>query len=152
MAFQIPTDTYFDKQWHLLNNGQTGGRKGVDLNVLPVWEYYRGAGINVGVYDDGTYVLHEDLIGNWNINLQPIINGVRFDPNPLLNSYQDTVPSAHGTAVAGLIAAPINSFGIVGVAPEAQFGAATVILGREGGKKAGADEYISNLTIQSFKQ
>ena len=55
MTFPIPTDTYFYKQWHLFNNGQTGGLKGVDLNVLPVWEYYRGDGIRVGVYDDGTY-------------------------------------------------------------------------------------------------
>ena len=37
MTFPIPTDTYFYKQWHLFNNGQTGGRKGVDLNVLTAW-------------------------------------------------------------------------------------------------------------------
>jgi len=152
MAFPIPTDTYFYKQWHLLNNGQTGGRKGVDLNVLPAWDYYRGAGINVGVYDDGTYVLHEDLLGNWNINLQPIIDDVRFDPNPLLNPYSEPVPSAHGTAVAGLIAAPINGFGVVGVAPEAQFGAATVVLSPEGLQKEGALAYLANLTKQSYEQ
>jgi subtilisin family serine protease len=151
MTFQIPTDTYFYKQWHLLNNGQTGGRKGVDLNVLPVWEYYRGAGINVGVYDNGTYVLHEDLFGNWNNDLQPIIDGVRFDPNPLLNQYREPVPDAHGTAVAGLIVAPINGIGVVGVAPEAKFGAATVLLGKVGREKEGATKYVDNLRIESFK-
>ena len=64
MAIQIPTDTYFSRQWHLHNNGQTGGREGVDLNVLPVWEYYRGSGIKIGIYDTGVYVDHEDLIAN----------------------------------------------------------------------------------------
>jgi len=159
MTFQIPTDTYFNKQWHLLNNGQTGGRKGVDLNVLPVWEYYRGAGIKVGVYDNGTYVLHEDLAGNWNNKLQPIIDGIQFDPNPLLNPYREPVPDAHGTAVAGLIAAPINGIGVVGVAPEAKFGAMTVNLGQVGQIKlalalgqADAKNYILNLSMQSFKQ
>lgn len=161
MTFQIPTDTYFYKQWHLLNSGQTGGRKGVDLNVLPVWEYYRGAGINVGVYDDGTYVLHEDLAGNWDNKLQPIIDGIQFDPNPLLNLYREQVPSAHGTAVAGLIAAPINGIGVVGVAPEAKFGAMTVIFGKVMGPiklaaamggEEGAKKYLDNLMMQSFKQ
>jgi len=161
MTFQIPTDTYFNKQWHLLNNGQTGGRKGVDLNVLPVWEYYRGAGIKVGVYDNGTYVLHEDLAGNWDNKLQPIIDGIQFDPNPLLNLYREPVPSAHGTAVAGLIAAPINGIGVVGVAPEAKFGAMTVIFGKVMGPiklaaamggEEGAKKYLDNLKMQSYKQ
>ena len=123
MTFPIPTDTYFYKQWHLLNNGQTGGRKGVDLNVLPAWNYYRGSGIKIGVYDSGVYVNHEDLIANWDINLQPIINGDPLDPNPLTNPLVIKA-DAHGTAVAGLIAAPINGIGVVGVAPEVNYGAA----------------------------
>jgi Ca2+-binding RTX toxin-like protein len=123
MAFQIPTDIYFSRQWHLLNNGQTGGREGVDLNVLPAWEYYRGSGIKIGIYDSGVYVDHEDLITNWDVNLQPIINGERLGPNPLTNPYTTDEGDAHGTAVAGLIAAPINGIGVVGVAPEAKYGA-----------------------------
>ena len=126
MTYQVPSDTYFDKQWHLLNRGQSGGREGVDLNILPAWEYYRGLGIKVGIYDDGTYAEHPDLVGNWNINLQPFADGVRFNPDPLISPYRNIVPSAHGTAVAGLIVAPINGIGVVGVAPEAQFGAAIV--------------------------
>jgi len=128
MTFPIPTDTYFYKQWHLLNNGQTGGRKGVDLNVLPAWDYYRGSGIKIGVYDSGVYVNHEDLIANWDINLQPIINGEPLDPNPLTNPYTTDKGQAHGTAVAGLIAAPINGIGVVGVAPEAKYGAAFIFM------------------------
>lgn len=115
MTFHAPTDTYFDKQWHLLNNGQTGGREGVDLNVLPVWEYYRGSGIKIGIYDSGVYVDHEDLIANWDVNLQPIINGEPLDPNPLTSPYTTDKGEAHGTAVAGLIAAPINGIGVVGL-------------------------------------
>lgn len=126
MTFHTPTDTYFDRQWHLLNNGQTGGREGVDLNVLPAWEYYRGSGIKIGIYDSGVYVDHEDLIANWDVNLQPIINGEPLGPNPLTSPYTTDKAEAHGTAVAGLIAAPINGIGVVGVAPEAKYGAAIV--------------------------
>ena len=141
MTFQIPTDTYFYKQWHLLNNGQTGGRKGVDLNVLPVWEYYRGSGIKIGIYDSGVYVNHEDLIANWDINLQPIINGEPLNANPLNNPLVIKA-DAHGTAVAGLIAAPINGIGVVGVAPEVNYGAAFAF---------GID-HTSGLSLKEFKQ
>ena len=140
MTFQIPTDTYFYKQWHLLNSGQTGGRKGVDLNVLPVWEYYRGAGINVGIYDSGVYVDHEDLIANWDIDLQPIIDGEPLNPNPLNNPLVIKA-DAHGTAVAGLIAAPINGIGVVGVAPEVNYGASILKF-----------KDTSGLRLKEFKQ
>lgn len=33
----IPTDPKFKEMWYLLNEGQTGGPVGVDINVLPVW-------------------------------------------------------------------------------------------------------------------
>jgi len=101
------------------------------------------------------------LAGNWNNKLQPIIDGIQFDPNPLLNPYREPVPSAHGTAVAGLIAAPINGIGVVGVAPETKFGAMTVVLGKVGtiklvaamGGEEGAKNYIDNiLRMQPFKQ
>lgn len=123
-----PIDTYFPLQWHLQNNGQTGGRPGVDLNVLPAWTYYRGSGVRVGVYDDGTFVLHPDLIGNWDPGLQPIVDGLPFNPNPLTYRFGDGT-SAHGTAVAGLIVAGWNGFGVVGVAPEARFGAGIAVPG-----------------------
>lgn len=150
MSFALPSDTYFDLQWHLLNNGQTGGRVGVDLDVFPVWEYYRGSGVRVGVFDDGTYVQHPDLVENWDVNLQPIIDGGASDPNPLTNPFRDTAPSGHGTAVAGLIVAPINGIGVVGVAPEARFGAALVVLSEEGLAKEGAYEFIDNQERQSY--
>jgi hypothetical protein len=63
--------------------------------------------------------------------------------------------------VAGLIAAPINGIGVVGVAPETKFGAMTVILGRVMGPiklvaamggEEGAKKYLDNLMMQSFKQ
>ena len=121
-----PLDTYFPLQWHLLNNGQTGGRAGVDLNVVPVWDYYLGAGVRVGVYDNGVYVDHPDLIGNWDPSLQPIIDGRPWKPNPITWRFGNGGEggAAHGTAVAGLISSPINGFGVVGVAPESSFGAA----------------------------
>lgn len=152
MAFTKPSDSYFDQQWHLVNTGQTGGRAGVDINIYPAWNYYLGQGINIGVYDDGTYVQHPDLRGNWDQNLQPTKNGKPYDPNPLENPYREPVVSAHGTAVAGLIAAPINGIGVVGVAPEASFGAMIVILGKEGYKKEGSQTFIEELSNAGYKQ
>jgi subtilisin family serine protease len=150
--FSLPIDPYFSKQWHLYNTGQTGGRKGVDLNVLPAWDFYRGDGIRVGVYDDGTYTKHPDLIGNWSVALQPLVDGQPEDPNPVTAPYRELVPSAHGTAVAGLIAAPINGIGVVGVAPEAQFGAAIVLVGEKGLKKNGAAEWEAAMMEAAYKQ
>lgn len=150
--FSLPIDPYFSNQWHLYNTGQTGGREGVDLNVLPAWFFYRGDGIRVGVYDDGTYTQHPDLIGNWSVALQPLVDGQPEDPNPVTAPYREPVPSAHGTAVAGLIAAPINGIGVIGVAPEAQFGAAIVFLEGEGLKKDGGAEWEAAMRENAYKQ
>ena len=38
------------------NVGQSGGRSGMDLNVLPAWiQGYTGRGVVVSVVDDGIY-------------------------------------------------------------------------------------------------
>ncbi len=41
------TDSYFGYQWHL----RATTSNGMDLNVLPVWDDYRGKGVTVGVID-----------------------------------------------------------------------------------------------------
>lgn len=116
----LPNDPYFAYQWHLLNLGQLGGRPGVDLNVVPVWQDYTGAGIEIGIFDAGTQVEHPDLHANWDPALQPTMAGEPIDPSPY--GWSDS-PEAHGTAVAGLVAAARNGIGVVGVAYDATFGA-----------------------------
>lgn len=107
----IPTDSLFNQQWHLHNTGQSGGVAGIDLNVLEVWEKYTGAGITVGVVDDGVDYTHSDLSPNYDHSLDwdTVNNDGNARPE---SSYGDE----HGTAVAGVIAGANNGSGIVGVA------------------------------------
>jgi Ca2+-binding RTX toxin-like protein/subtilisin-like proprotein convertase family protein len=109
----MPSDTLFGEQWHLFNNGQNGGTPGVDINVTPVWDEFTGAGVTVGVWDDGVQSTHHDLDDNYDSSLHIPDSGGTHDPDP-----QDPA-SAHGTAVAGLIAAENNGTGTVGVAFDA---------------------------------
>lgn len=106
----IPSDDLFADQWHLDNTGQSGGIPGLDLNVTEVWDDYTGAGVTVGVWDDGVEYTHQDLDDNYDTSLHIVIDGVVHDPLP--QNFQ----SAHGTAVAGVIAAENNGEGTVGVA------------------------------------
>ncbi|MDD9926463.1 MAG: S8 family serine peptidase [Rhodospirillaceae bacterium] len=108
----VPTDDLFDSQWHLLNAGQLGGIPGIDINVTGVWDDYTGAGIRVGVIDDGVQCDHFDLDGNYDPTGQFDYGGNDTDPYPGSSDF-------HGTAVAGLIAAEQNGSGVVGAAFDA---------------------------------
>jgi len=70
------------------------------------WEATKGKGIYVAVLDTGIWP-HNDLKGN-------LLGGISFVPG---QSWVDG--HGHGTHVAGTIAARINGFGVVGVAPSA---------------------------------
>ncbi|EIC21491.1 S8 family serine peptidase [Thiorhodovibrio frisius] len=135
----LPTDPYFlPYQWHLLNFGQFGGRPGVDLNVVPVWEDYTGANVTVGVFDAGTQVTHPDLQPNWDPDLQPMMAGHPVNPSPY--GWGEEV-GAHGTAVAGLILGARNGQGIVGVAYDATFGVGIYDPDSEAWAVSGASSY-----------
>lgn len=125
----LPTDTYFPYQWHLINTGQGGARPGVDLNVIPVWLDYTGRGVTVGIYDSGVQVRHPDLWANFDASLQPVTISGAHDPDPVDGRF--VTNDGHGTAVAGLILAANNGFGVVGVAYNATFGAVNLILSDE---------------------
>jgi subtilisin family serine protease len=99
----IPLDgKYFDDQWHFDFLG----------DIEKIWEEYSGAGVHVGVYDDAVDTDHPDLIGNYDASLEVLVDGQVLDGNG-----GDSLGGwAHGTAVAGLIAASRNDFGTTGVA------------------------------------
>ena len=104
-------DALYGCQWHLKNNGQFSGGASQDINVEPVWAGGNlGAGITVAVVDDGLDHQHPDLSANVDVSKNHDYNGDNLVYDPLAD---------HGTAVAGVIAAANNTFGMRGVAPGA---------------------------------
>lgn len=117
-----PNDTHFSEQWALLNTGQDQGKVGVDINVLPVWEYTKGSGVTVAVLDTGTEITHSDLNNNLLSGYNVIHTGHENDVFPADEySGDESSKEGHGTHVAGIIGAlQNNKIGISGVAPEAK--------------------------------
>ncbi len=112
-------DPFFDDTWHL--NASRG------VNVEEAWNYTRGAGIIVGIYDEGIDIEHEDLrdniIGYGNFNNASgqlnMIQDISELNNDLPNAPAPVSDIWHGTSCAGLIAAVgDNDRGSVGIAPE----------------------------------
>ncbi|MFQ3535339.1 MAG: S8 family serine peptidase [Aggregatilineales bacterium] len=108
----VPNDTLFGSQWHLRNTGQfTGAIPGADIAAVDAWNVSQGSNsIIIAVVDDGVDLVHPDLAGQF-------VPGYDFanndnDPSPAQSWH------AHGTGVAGLIAARTNnSLGVAGVCP-----------------------------------
>lgn len=127
----ILQDKFFDLQWYLYNSNENTnfslGLPDEDLDVPRAWminqrnmKFFPGqfangifgdSSIVVGIFDTGTDTSHEDLA-------ESIDSRIGFDavdgglPTPF-----NSPLGAHGTAMAGLIAAQANTKGIVGVAP-----------------------------------
>ena len=105
----VPADGLFGSQWHLLNTGQSGGLPGIDINVTSVWDDYTGAGVLVGVVDDGVEYTHPEFQGAYRADIDYDYGGNDSDGAPGSGD-------SHGTAVAGLIGARNDGAGTVGVA------------------------------------
>lgn len=128
-AFQIPTDSLLNDQWHLRNVGMQFGtslglKVGADARVVAAWQRAQSLGTPacvVAVIDDGFDLTHPDLLGNskvvapWDFatntgNPSPR----RFSPDPRRGDY-------HGSACAGVAIGNVNGVGIVGAAPNCRF-------------------------------
>jgi subtilisin family serine protease len=125
----------FPQQWALNNTGQNvltfNGAPDVDLNVPEAWEITTGdSNLVVAVIDDGVDISHPDLTARRWVNPGEIAgnhiddegNGFIDDVNGwdfcnVDNTVHDDDTAAHGTHVAGSIAASANGIGIAGVAP-----------------------------------
>ena len=107
----VPDDPLFPDQWHLENTGQGGGLIGEDVNVVSVWDTYRGSPDEViAIVDDGLEIAHVDLVDN-------ILPGMSWD---FVEGDSNPTAGTHGTAVAGIAAGRgFNGQGITGVAPMA---------------------------------
>ncbi|MBL4751904.1 MAG: S8 family serine peptidase [Amylibacter sp.] len=100
-----PTDPLFASQWHFNLIG----------DIQTVWDEYTGAGISIGIYDDGIQSNHPDLNDNYNSTLE-----VRNSTGGLVEQSPNIGNTGgRGTAVAGIIAAENNGQGTVGVAFDA---------------------------------
>ena len=112
-----PNDPLFFHQWHLLPTPASVPRRR-DVNILTAWNYpsltgNRGAGVRIGVVDDGLQAAHPDLAPNVNTSLGYDWNGRDSDPNPSARDW-------HGTSCAGNAAAKGNNgLGVSGTAPDA---------------------------------
>ena len=102
--------------------------------AVSAWAYTRGAGVDVCIldtgFDHGAASTHRDrprnLLGGYNF----------FDRNDNYSSVD-----SHGTHVAGLLAAADNSYGMVGVTPDANIRIYT-IFGRYRGRLGATDTDI----------
>ena len=105
----------FTQQWAVKNTGQTvGGQVGVvgtDIGAVSAWDLATGNGITVGVLDTGIDISNAELAAS----IDP--RGYNFaDKNS--DVYANATEDAHGTEIAGIIAAADNTSGIIGVAPK----------------------------------
>lgn len=122
-------DPFADDLWGLDNP-----LADVDVDAPAAWDVTRGdASVVVAVIDTGVHIGHPDLAPNiWTNPGEVAGNGLDDDGNGHVDDvhgwdfhnddasvYDDPTEDAHGTHVAGTIAAPAdNGRGIAGVAPE----------------------------------
>ena len=95
----IITDPRYAQQWHFDLIG----------DIETVWQEVSGAGVHVGIYDDGMDQAHVDLAANYDASLH--YAGLGHD-----DGTHNPEASGHGTSVAGLVGAALNGIGVVGVA------------------------------------
>ncbi|MBT5708767.1 MAG: S8 family serine peptidase, partial [Verrucomicrobia bacterium] len=135
-----PNDTYIQQAWHIENRDSAGKRLGVDLNLRTAWATTKGQGITVALSDNGIDLNHPDLLSR--AATGPHFNFGNNQPSGgFINS------DAHGTAVAGLIAAEGgNKTGVIGVAPEADLSSLVVFdMNRRGRERIVSDDGLMDM-------
>lgn len=113
----LPTDSLFERQWHLKSWDGLDVVAGADVDAPNAWEISRGSrSVTVAVIDDGFELTHPDLSGPGKIPFQ--IDFVDHDNSPLPTQVNGDY---HGTPCAGVAIGEENGQGIVGVAPSCSF-------------------------------
>jgi subtilisin family serine protease len=142
LADDPTAEDHFAQQWALDNTGQAvgpdphaiTGDAGVDIDGLEALRIAQGSpNVVVAVIDSGVDFTHPDLAGTSWVNeaeangtagvdddgnkLIDDVNGWDFCDNDATVGPATGESNAHGTHVAGTIAASLNGVGVVGVAP-----------------------------------
>nr|WP_052170839.1 S8 family serine peptidase [Massilia sp. JS1662] len=99
----IPTDEWFQYQWHLFTT-----------RVPYAWAHATGKGVKVAVFDNGIDATNPDLAPNDKLGLDRVTASMQTGGAPV------QATDNHGTEVAGVIAAARDGHGVVGVAYDAQ--------------------------------
>lgn len=127
-----PNDPEFDNQWQYINNGQSGGTLGADLDMDLAWDISTGGTTALGdtivaaIIDDGFDWGHEDFGDNLWVNYSEIPNdGIDNDNNGYIDDYRgwnaytesdNITGGSHGTPVTGIVGAKGNNgIGVAGV-------------------------------------
>ncbi|MFB3896693.1 MAG: S8 family serine peptidase [bacterium] len=148
---QTPNDPSFTQQWNFNNTGQTGGTPDADIDAPEAWNISIGdSTFIIGVIDTGIDNTHPDLINNiWHNPDEIPFNGIDDDGNGYVD---DTIGwnfgdnnndvlgiNAHGTHVAGIIAARGNNgIGVTGVMWQAKLMVLRMFGASGGGTEASA--------------
>ncbi len=127
----VPSDNLYSSQWHLTDPN-------LGINVQNLWDQYTGAGVSVGVYDEGIQSNHHDLNGNYDASAHVEIFDT-INNGGVCDAFYDI----HATAVAGLIAAENDGVGTVGVAFNADVTGVQIFWG-------GWSYYIPELMAQQY--
>lgn len=116
--------TSFFAAFGLVANGTT------DINVEEAHTAgIKGQGVNVLVLDDGVDIRNEDLAANVNTSMTYNFDNQSTDPTPA--DVPANIDDAHGTNVAGIIAAAQNGKGVMGIAPRATLGGARYLVANQ---------------------
>jgi subtilisin family serine protease len=142
----LPNDPLINRQWHLKFANQSGAVAGTDMNIESAWGYgtaspILGAGVRIGIVDDGLETGHPDLAANVDTANDYDWNGNDNDPSP-------GPDDDHGTACAGNAAAVGNNgIGMTGSAPAAKLiGLRLIAASVTDAQEAAAMNYLINST------
>src|SRR5262249_37420569 len=113
LTVNASTDDLVNQQWHLRNRAIEAG----SANVEPAWAITRGAGIVIGIVDDGVQSTHPDLAANYVASLSYDFRDHDVDASPVTSGVCGVSADCEGTLAAGVAAARgDNGFGGSGVA------------------------------------
>jgi subtilisin family serine protease/subtilisin-like proprotein convertase family protein len=113
-AYQ-PTDYFFNIQWPLEQRATNGASAGADVNGRGAWPFALGEGVTIAVVDTGVELTHPELAPR--AAGSPHHNFIDGSANG--SPVNRGASAAHGTHVAGLAVAQLNSDRMAGVAPKA---------------------------------